>query len=67
MKKLFFTENHLGQSNFLIKLHALRQRYQNKTPTRMFSCEYCEILKDTYVKEYLQQTASVGSFKTFHL
>ena len=30
-----------------------------KTPTQVFSCEYCETVKNTYFEEYLRTTASV--------
>ena len=37
---------------------------QNKeTPTQVFSCEYCEIFKNTYFEEHLQTAASKGSIK----
>ena len=29
-----------------------------KTPNQVFSCEYCEIFKNTYVEEYLRTAAS---------
>ena len=29
-----------------------------ETPTQMFSCEYCEIFKNTYFEELLRTTAS---------
>ena len=29
-----------------------------KTPTEVFSCEYCEISKKTYYKEHLRMVAS---------
>ena len=29
------------------------------TPTQVFSCEYCEILKNTYFEEHLQTAASM--------
>ena len=33
----------------------------------MFSCEICEILKNTYFKEHLQTTASVRSVASFFI
>ena len=35
------------------------QLYLKKTPTQVFSCEICEILKTAYFEEHLQMTASV--------
>ena len=35
------------------------QLYQKETPTEVFSCEYCEIFKNTYFEEHLQTAASV--------
>ena len=32
--------------------------YQKVTLTQVFSCEYCEIFKNTYFKEHLQTAAS---------
>ena len=34
--------------------------YQKETPTQLFSCEYCEIFKNTYFEEHLQMAASRG-------
>ena len=31
---------------------------KNETSAQVFSCEYCEILKNTYSEEYLRFTAS---------
>ena len=35
-----------------------QQRLLKKTPTQMFSSEYCEIFKNTYFEEYLLTAAS---------
>ena len=35
-----------------------------QTPTQVFSCEYCEIFKNTYFEEHLQTTASASVFLT---
>ena len=40
----------LQDSNFIKK----------RLPTKMFSCGYCEFLKNTYVEEHLRTDASVG-------
>ena len=32
---------------------------KNEATTQVFSCEICEIFKNTYFKEHLQMTASV--------
>ena len=34
------------------------QPYQEETPTRMFSSEYCKIFKNTYFEEHLLKAAS---------
>ena len=34
------------------------QLYQKETPTQVFSCETCEIFKNTYSEEHLRMTAS---------
>ena len=33
----------------------------NKAPTQMFSCEYCEIFKNTYFEKHLRTAASNNS------
>ena len=33
-------------------------------PKQVFSCEYCEIFKNTYFEKHLQTTASVDSKAT---
>ena len=63
----FFRSNH--QNCFMKKgvlknfcnIHrkvAELQPYQEETPTRMFSSEYCKIFKNTYFEEHLLTTAS---------
>ena len=49
-----FTEKHLCQSLLLIKL----QLYQKKTLAQGFSCEFCEISKNIFFKEYFWAAAS---------
>ena len=53
-----FTGKHLCWSLFLIKLQAFRL-----IPIRVFSCEYCEIFKNTYFEEYLPTAASVDRLR----
>ena len=48
-----FTGKHLWWSLLLIKLQAIR-----KTPTRVLSCNICEIFKNNYFEEHLRTTAS---------
>ena len=47
-----FTGKHLWRNLFIIKLQAWRpeglQLYQKEAPTQVFSCEYCEILKNPF-------------------
>ena len=61
-----FTGKHLCQSLFLIKLQAsgLQQAcnfIKKKTLAQVFSCEFCEISKNTFFTEHLWTTASVFS------
>ena len=53
-----FTEKHLCWSLFLIKLLIL-QPYLKKTLAKVFSCEFCEIFKNTFFTEPFWKTASV--------
>ena len=50
---VMLTEKHLCWSLFLITLQA---SWQTSTP--VFSCEYCEICKNTYFEEHLRMPAS---------
>ena len=34
------------------------QLHEKQTPTKIFSCEYCEISKKTYFEEHLRTAAS---------
>ena len=34
------------------------QCFQKETLTQVFSCEYCEIFKDTYFEEHLRMATS---------
>ena len=44
-----FTGKHLCWSLFLIKLHAQKGcNFIKKRPQHMFSCEYCEIFKNSF-------------------
>ena len=38
-----------------------------ETPTQAFSCEICEIVKNTYFEEYLRTTACVVSFSWLYV
>ena len=55
-----FTEKHLCQSLFLLKF--IRPQACNfikkETLTQVFSCEFCEIFKNSLFTEHLQATAS---------
>ena len=51
-----FTGKRLCWSLLLINLRASRP--VTLTPTQVFSCEYCKVLKNTYFDENLQTTAS---------
>ena len=51
-----FTGKHLSWSLFLIKLQGLRPAILLKRDsTQVFSCEYCEIFKNTYFEEHLRR------------
>ena len=52
---------HLCQSLFLNKVAALRPAtlLKKKTLTQVFSCEFCEISKNTFFTVQLQETASL--------
>ena len=44
-----FTEKHVSeQSESLFDKVAGLQFFQKETPTQVFSCEYCEIFKDSF-------------------
>ena len=49
-----FTGKHLCWSLFLIKLQTSGlQLYQKEIPTQVFSCEICELFKNTYFEQHL--------------
>ena len=52
-----FTWKHMCWSLCLIKL----QTFRPVTPTQVFSCDYCEIFKNSYFEEHLRTAASVYS------
>ena len=55
-----FTGKHLCWSLFLITLQAFRLETLLKgTPTQVFSCEYCEIFKNSYFEEHLRMATFV--------
>ena len=54
-----FTGKHLCQSVFFKKIAGLR------TLAQVFSCEFCEIFKNTFFAEHLQATASFPYWTTF--
>ena len=57
-----FTKKRLHWSLLLLKLQAPGlQLYEKGTPTQMFSCEICDILKNSYFVEHLRAAASDGS------
>ena len=49
-----FTEKHLCQSLFFNKLQA-RGKKEKKTLAQVFSCEFCEIFKNTFFTEHLRR------------
>ena len=52
-----FTGKHLCQSLFFNKVAACNFT-QKETLAQVFSCEFCEISKNTFSTEHLQTTAS---------
>ena len=52
-----FTRKHLCQRLFFDKVADLACNFIKKTPTQVFFCEYCEILKNTFFTEHLRETA----------
>ena len=49
-----FTGKHLCQSLFLIKIQASGlQLYQKENLAQVFSCEFCQISKNTFFTEHL--------------
>ena len=59
-----FAGKHLCQALFLNKVAGLRLDASNfikkETLAQVFSCEFCEIFKNTYFTEHLRMTASGG-------
>ena len=54
-------ENTCARASFLIKLKASSCSFIKKeTLAQMFSCEFCEISKNTFFTEHLLATASEG-------
>ena len=58
-------ENTCARFSFLIKLQASSLRLQ--TLTQMFSCEFCEISKNTFFTEHFWATASNFFFVANHI
>ena len=59
-------ENNCARFSFLIKLQAKVCNFIKKeTLARVFSCDFCEISKNTFFTEHLWATASVSYFKRF--
>ena len=58
--KISPSEKHLCWSLFLIKLQAFRPAIVlRKTPTKVFSYEYCELFNNTCFEGHLRTAASV--------
>ena len=51
-------ENTFVGVSFSIKLPSSQQLYSQETPIQMFSCEYCDIFKNTHFEEDLRMAAS---------
>ena len=61
-----FKGKHLTWSLFLINLQAWRSATLKKTPTQLFSFEFCEIFKNTYSEEHVRTTAFEGPLNPLH-
>ena len=56
-------ENTCAKVSFLIKFQASGSNFIKKdTLAQVFSCEFCEISKNTFVTEHLRATASENLF-----
>ena len=55
-----FTRKHLCRSLFLIKLQTACNFIKKETLAKVFSCEFCEISKNTFFTEHPRATASVA-------
>ena len=55
-------ENTCSRVSFLLKLQASGpELYQKETLAHVFSCEFCDIFKNTFFREYLWATVSVNN------
>ena len=56
-------ENTYARVSFLIKLQAWGlQLFKKETPAQVFSCEFCEISRNTFFTEHLWTTACRSNF-----
>ena len=42
----------------IVKRYSVKKVFLKETPTQVFSCQICEIFKNTYSEEHLRATAS---------
>ena len=56
-----FTGKHLCQSLFFNKVAGL-QLYRKETLAQVFSCEFCEISKNTFSTEHFWTTAEIEHY-----
>ena len=54
-----FTAKHICKSLFLINAAGLLPKIFKKSPVQAFSCEFCQMLHDTFFAKYLGATASI--------
>ena len=55
-------ENTCARVSFLIKLQTLAYNFiEKETLTQVFSCEFCEIFKNTFFTGRLRESASVDN------
>ena len=62
-----FTRKHQCWSPFFNKVAGAYDFIKKETPTQVFSCEICEIFKNTYFEEHLRTTDSIKSITCISL
>ena len=55
-------ENSCPRASFLIKLHVACNFIKKEALAQVFSCEFCEIFKNTFFTEHLRTTTSKDCF-----
>ena len=55
--KMFLKLSQNSQESICVGVSFWYNRLIKKTPTQVFSCEFCKIFKNTYFKEWLRMAA----------